>query len=98
MPTTPLTLQIRTVRNIPAFAGYVAGTAKTGRAQIVVNLDALLWASVEGQPGDFRRALVDSLAHEFIHALEESFGLLVDEEAVEAAIARARAADEATPA
>lgn len=93
-----LTLNIKTKRNMPAFAGYVAGSVKTGRAEILLNIDALLWASVEAdESGEFRRATIDSLAHEFIHAMEEHFGLLFDEEKVEAAIARVRGTATTTP-
>lgn len=93
-PAHRLTLEIRTKRGMPGFAGYLAGSVKAGRVIMFLNLDALLWASVEGEPGEFRRSTIDSLAHEFIHALEDQFGLLFDEDAVEAGIARARARDE----
>lgn len=89
--TETLTLDIKTKRDMPAFAGYLAGTVKTGAAKIVLNVDALLFAAVDGdERGEFRRSVIDCLAHEFIHALEEKFGLLFDEEKVEAAIQRVR--------
>lgn len=89
-PTHRLTLDIRTTRKYPAFAAYLAGSVKTGRAQIRLEIDKLLWASVEGEPGEFKRSVIDCLAHEFIHALEDQFGLLFDEEAVEASIQKVR--------
>lgn len=89
-----LTLEVKTKRHMPGFAGYLAGSVLTGRVQILLNIDALLWASVEGASGEFKRSTIDCLAHEFIHALEEQFGLLFDEEAVEASIARVRAAQQ----
>jgi hypothetical protein len=87
-----MTLGVETAKpGMPAFAAYVAGTVKTGKAMILVNLDASLWSLVEHPDLGFRRLVIDCLAHEFIHALEEKFGLLFDEEAVEASIARVRA-------
>jgi hypothetical protein len=89
-PTKRLTLDIQTKRGMPGFACYLAGTVKTGRVQIRLNIDALLWAMVDDEPGEFRRHMIDCLAHEFIHACEDHFGLLFDEAAVEASIARVR--------
>lgn len=89
-PKPGLTLEVKTNRKIPAFAGYLAGTAKTGTARMLVNLDATAWACVEHPDLSFRRLVIEHLGHEFMHALEEVFGLLVDEEAIEKAIERVR--------
>jgi hypothetical protein len=89
-PRRQLTMEAQTDRDIPAFAGYLAGTAKTGTARMLVNLDATAWACVEHPDLSFRRLVIEHLGHEFMHALEEVFGLLVDEDAIEKAIERVR--------
>lgn len=96
--SVPLTLHIRTKRGMPAFGAYFAGSVKTGTARILLNIDALLWSMVdEGERGDFRRAVIDTLTHEFVHALEDHFGLLFDEELVERSIGRVRQERAAKP-
>lgn len=95
VPQKKLTLEVETSRNPGGFGGYFAGTVKKGKARIFVNVDAMAWAAAEhGERGDFKRMFIDTLAHEFIHALEDSFDLLFDEEAVEAAIEAVRRAED----
>lgn len=69
-----------------AFAAYIAGSpADCGAAMILVNVEGIVQASAE-QDMSFQRVFIESAMHEFGHALDEAFGLLFDEAAIEKAV------------
>lgn len=84
-----LRIQHRRLRG-EGFGCYFAGSARRGEARIVLDCDAMAWALAAGRGVRFRRMFIDCLAHEFIHACEDLFGLMFNERAVEQSIARVR--------
>lgn len=75
---------------IPAFAAWLPGTLKERHGVILLNLEAHFghlvdpdnktsWMSM----GDRREILVESLMHEFGHAMEQFFGLKCNEKRME---------------
>jgi hypothetical protein len=77
-----LTLEVRHRRlKGQGFGCYFAGSAKRGKAIIVVDCDALAWLSATTRGQSFKRNFIETVGHEFMHALEESFGLLFNEKA-----------------
>lgn len=73
------------------FGCYFAGSAQRGEARIVVDCDALAWAEAAASGRiQFKRHFIDTLAHEFVHACEDLFGLMFNERAVHASIRAAR--------
>lgn len=73
------------------FGCYFRGSAVRGEARIIIDCDALAWSEAEASGRiAFKRHFIDSAGHEFMHALEDLFGLMFNEKAVEAAIRTAR--------
>lgn len=72
------------------FGAYFSGSAKRGRALIVVDCDAVAWACAAERSLRFKRLFIETIGHEFMHAVEDLFGVMFNERAIEGAIARAR--------
>lgn len=72
------------------FGCYFAGTARRGSAEIIVDCDALAFVAAQHRSVKFKRQFIETLGHEFMHALEDIFGLMFDEKKIETAIERSR--------
>jgi hypothetical protein len=73
------------------FGGYIEGTSRRrGHAHILVDLDAIAYVAAMHGTKEFKRTFIETVAHEFMHALEDRFGLMFNEKRVEAAIRRGR--------
>jgi len=81
--------RIKVVRDdgIPAFAAWCDGSLKAQDGTVLLNVDACLEELVDedGKPVQMNRAriVVESLMHEFGHAVEEALGIEHDEELIE---------------
>jgi hypothetical protein len=86
--------KIKVVRNdvIPAFAAWCEGSLVAEDGTVLLNVDACLEELMDedGKPVQMNRAriVVESLMHEFGHAVEEALGLEHDEELIEDATAK----------
>jgi len=86
--------KIKVVREdrIPAFAAWCDGSFKDGDGTILLSVDACLEELVDedGKPVQMNRAriVVESMMHEFGHAVEEALGIEHDEELIEDATSK----------
>lgn len=67
---------------IPAFGGYTTGSLKDGKAIMVLNVDAVINAS-KAENIEQKEIIVQSLMHEFGHALQEYLDMEYSEELME---------------
>lgn len=74
--------------NIPAFAGFVAGSTKD-EVRIKVNIPATLLVCAEHDI-DFYELMAENTVHEMLHAFQELYRRVFDEEEVEEALSQAR--------
>lgn len=72
---------------IPAFGAWCSGSLKADDGTILLNVEACLveLADEDGKPIECNRArvVIESLMHEFGHALEEALGIEHDEVLIE---------------
>lgn len=91
-PSRAIVLRVKHRRlNGKGFGCYFAGSARRGEAVIVVDCDALAFSVAEHSDEPFRRTFIETLGHEFMHAIEDLMGVAFDEELIETAIAKYRA-------
>ena len=71
--------------DIPAFAGYLSGTAtKTPEAKIVVNIEAMVNSAADKDNDiSFDEIFTTSVVHEMLHAVQELYKKEFDEDEVE---------------
>ena len=74
--------------DLPAFAGFVAGSTKN-EVRIKVNIPVTLLVCAEHDI-DFYELLAESTVHEMLHAFQELYKKAFDEEEVEEALLQAR--------
>ena len=83
--------KIRVVRDdgIPAFGAWVSGSLAEERGLVLLNVEACLGelSDEDGKKVELNRArvVVETLMHEFGHAVEEALGLEHDDALVEEA-------------
>ena len=74
---------------LPAFAGFIQGSALQGEIHIGVNMESSALACAEhGIP--YTTLLAENTVHEMIHAFQELYDKAFDEDEVEDAIQQAR--------
>lgn len=86
-------MEFKIIRNddIPAFGGWKAGSLQAGEPVILLNVLATFHPSpvdTHGEPVEMdaeerRYLMIETLMHEFGHALQEYFGLEFSEDRIE---------------
>lgn len=78
-------IEVHVRPDLPAFAGYAAGSVSRGEPVIVLNIEAFVRALDAGalEPEDMAHAMAETLVHECFHAIEEFWGLAFSEDRVE---------------
>jgi len=90
MVSKKVKIKITQDNDIPAFAAFVATTANSGEAWFKLNINATLWACVENEELEFFDILSENTVHEMMHAFQELYKRVFDEEEIENAILQAR--------
>lgn len=70
---------------LPAFAGFVQGSAIKGRVEILVDFENTILACAENEI-DFYDLLSENTVHEMLHSFQELYKKAFSEEEVEDAI------------
>jgi len=74
---------------LPAFGGFIQGSAIKGTAEIIIDTAGTALACAD-ENIDFYDFLAESTVHEMLHAFQEMYKKAFDEEQVEDAINQAR--------
>jgi hypothetical protein len=74
---------------LPAFGGFIQGSAINGTAEIIIDTAGTALACAD-ENIDFYDFLAESTVHEMLHAFQEMYKKAFDEEQVETAIEQAR--------
>ena len=83
-------LSIKPDNEIPAFAGYLVGSVKEPEVKVVVNIAAMVNATVDEENEiTFKEIFTTSIVHELLHAVQEIYEREFDEDEVEEVLYKA---------
>jgi len=83
---------------MPGFGAYVIGSIKTETpdqiptGQVLLNLDATLWACVDSKDLNWNEVAADSVSHEMLHVIQELLGQNLTEWHINETIEKTRTA------
>jgi ABC-type multidrug transport system ATPase subunit len=76
-------------RELPAFGGFIQGSAIKGKIEILIDIEKTVLACAS-EDIDFYEFLSETTVHEMLHAFQEMYKKAFDEEQIEEAINQAR--------
>ena len=80
----PIKINIKTGK-IPAFAGFIKGSAIKGKVEILVDIENTILCCAENDI-DFYELIAENTVHEMLHAFQELYKKAFSEEQVQNAV------------